>query len=406
MRPIKTLFVTKNSPQPPFAGSTQRTAILIDVLSTFGKVDLLILGQPEMKPFLESKGYSVVDTYQPLDTKISLFSSVIGKRGAQGLRFLAGPDAAYQHDPALLQRLKALVSNRSYDLVVGRYFAPSAKAGLFDLNGTPCVIDVDDADSRVLSSRIMSPATNSLLSHFLKTRLNAVERWERELLPKASMLWLTNPADSNLTATSKSAVISNIPFTIPQRGTLENSKPDSSIVLWVGSFNHRVNLDGVDHFLDKTWPQILARNGAIRFRVVGSHLPEKMRQKWSRYRNVDVVGHADSLEPHYAEAALSIVPLMDGAGTKIKILESLAHLRTCVATAHSATGYEGLLNDGESIRVAKNLDDLVEPVCELVADHGKRHRLENTGRDVVEAHFTREAIRISMADSLRSIIPE
>lgn len=406
MRPIKTLFVTKNSPQPPFAGSTQRTAILIDVLSTFGKVDLLILGQPEMKPFLESKGYSVVDTYQPLDTKTSLFSSIIGKRGAQGLRFLAGPDAAYQHDPALLKRLKALVSNRGYDLVVGRYFAPSAKAGLFALNGTPCVIDVDDADSRVLSSRIMSPATNTLLSQFLKPRLNAVKRWERELLPKASMLWLTNPADGNLTATGKSAVISNIPFTIPQRGTLKNSKPDSSIVLWVGSFNHRVNLDGVDHFLNNTWPNILSRNGSVRFRAVGSHLPEKVRQKWSRYRNVDVVGHADSLEPHYAEAALSIVPLMDGAGTKIKILESLAHLRTCVATAHSATGYEGLLNDGESIRVAKNLDDLVEPVCELVADHGKRHRLENAGRDVVEAHFTREAIRINMADSLRSIIPE
>ena len=49
--------------------------------------------------------------------------------------------------------------------------------------------------------------------------------------------------------------------------------------------------------------------------------------------------------------AAGLIPLLDGAGTKIKVLESLGYLRASVVTRHSLAGFESLLRDGDSLLV-------------------------------------------------------
>jgi glycosyltransferase involved in cell wall biosynthesis len=119
---------------------------------------------------------------------------------------------------------------------------------------------------------------------------------------------------------------------------------------------------------------------------------------------VDVIGFAESLAPHYAQAALSIVPLMDGAGTKIKVLESLGYLRTSVVTRHSVAGFEALLRDGESVRIADTLEGLASPVAALLSRPALRHALEQQGREIVEQHFTPAAVGKAVELSVASLM--
>lgn len=109
-------------------------------------------------------------------------------------------------------------------------------------------------------------------------------------------------------------------------------------------------------------------------------------------------------EGHYQEAAFSIVPLIDGAGTKIKVLESLAYTRTCVVTAHSISGYESVLKDGECVAVGRTLSALVPLAVHLLRDVETRYRMEIFDRQVIERNFTCEAVYRRVKQSVSTLL--
>lgn len=406
----KILFITKNTPYPPMAGSSQRTANLIDALAQVGDVSLFVIGPPASKPFLESAGYRVAATAEPTAQSRSSIGRalrwLLPKSGTNMWRALAGVKVDFTPDPSLNETLAQVLTQEHFDLIVGRYLIPSVQSGILDLEYPPVIIDVDDVDSKSVAAKIRSPASGLLLRGILKFRLAEVQRREKVLLGKATRLWFSNPDDLSIALGMDADVIPNIPYEMPAREELEHSQPDSKTILWVGSFNHRVNLEGVELFLRQAWKNIRRVNPGVCFRIVGSHLPDTVRRKWAAIPGVNVVGFAESLQPHYADAAFSIVPLMDGAGTKIKVLESLAYLRTCVVTTYSIAGFETLLRDRDSVRTVAGLDELAGAISELLSHPQMRHAMEDRGRAVVEKHFTREAVRNGVRQSLQHLLGE
>ena len=404
------LFITRNVPYPTMAGSSQRTANLIDALSQTGDVSLFVIGPLERKPFLESVGYRVAATAESTAQNQSKMGRVLRQlfpNTAENLwRAWAGVKVDFTPDPGLSKTLAQVFEHEHFDLVVGRYLIPTAQSGIFELNHPPLIVDVDDVDSKAVTGKIRSPATGLILRTMLKFRLAEVQRREKDLLGRATKLWFSNPDDLSISLNTNADVIPNIPYEIPSRIELKHSHPDSKTILLVGSFNHRVNLEGVDLFLGQAWENIRRVNPDVRFRIVGSHLPEAFRRKWMAISDVDVIGFAESLRPHYEDAAFSIVPLLDGAGTKIKVLESLAYLRTCLVTSHSIRGFESLLRDRDSVRVASKFNQLPGIISELLSQPQMRHAMEDRGRAVIEKHFTREALRNEVRMSLQDLLVE
>lgn len=403
----KILFVSRNLPYPPVAGSCQRTANLIDALREVGDVSLFVIGPPHCCDVLGKAGYRVAATAEPTSRRRNPVGRLIERlapgRAEQLWRAVAGVGVDFSPDPGLYESLRCLQSAEKFDLIVGRYLIPSAQAGIFEPGLPPAIVDIDDVDSKAVAAKIVSPASSALLRNVLRMRYGEVVCHEKALHARAARLWFSNPDDLSFSP-GNGDLVPNIPFTLPQRGELSHSPADSKTVLWVGSFGHRVNLEGVDLFLRRAWEPILRSCPAARFRIVGSELPATMRLKWENISGVEVVGFAPSLAPHYAEAAITIVPLLDGAGTKIKVLESLGYLRTSVVTRHSVAGFESLLRDGESLRLADTLEGLVEPVVQLLGDPKLRHALESCGRSVVESHFTPAVVKESVRSSIERLI--
>jgi glycosyltransferase involved in cell wall biosynthesis len=368
-----------------------------------GEVSLFVIGPAHRRSILEGAGYRVAATAEPTARRRSrlgrLIERVAPARAESAWRALSGVRLDYTPDPGLHASLKRALAEKPYDLLVGRYLIPSAQAGLMEPGLPPVIIDIDDVDSKAVAAKIQSPASGTLLRAVLRLRLGEVRRYERSLRARASRLWFSNPDDMAL-APGICDLVPNIPFAMRERHTLAPSAADSRTILWVGSFGHRVNLEGVDLFLSRAWEPIRRVCPDARFRIVGSELPEQVRRSWATIPGVDVVGFAESLAPHYAQAAISIVPLLDGAGTKIKVLESLGYMRTCVVTRHSVAGFESLLRDGDSVRIVDSLDELTGPVAELLSQPLLRHGMEERGRAIVERHFTPAAVGDAVRRSL------
>jgi len=403
----KILFVSRNVPYPPVAGSCQRTANLIDALRKVGDVSLFVIGPPHRRELLEKAGYRVAATAEATSRRRNPVGRLIewlapGK--AEPLwRAVAGVGVDFTPDNGLHKALRNLLATENFDLIVGRYLIPSAQAGIFEPGLPPAIVDIDDVDSKAVAAKIASPASSALLRTVLRTRHGDVMRHESALYARAARLWFSNPDDLALSP-ANGDIVPNIPFALPARDGLHHSSADGRTILWVGSFDHRVNLEGVILFLKKAWPAILRTCPDARFRIVGSSLPDKYQQRWQGIPGVEVVGFAPTLAPHYAEAAITIVPLLDGAGTKIKVLESLGYLRTSVVTRHSVAGFESLLRDGESLRLADTLEGLAEPVVQLLGDPGLRHAMESRGRSIVESCFAPAAVGNVVRSSVEQLI--
>jgi polysaccharide biosynthesis protein PslH len=101
---------------------------------------------------------------------------------------------------------------------------------------------------------------------------------------------------------------------------------------------------------------------------------------------VTVTGTVDDVRPHVARAAVYVVPLRVGGGTRLKIFEALAMGKAVVATG---VGAEGLpVVPGEHYVRAENPDEFAGAIVRLVKDPARRRALGEAGRRLVEERFS------------------
>ena len=204
------------------------------------------------------------------------------------------------------------------------------------------------------------------------------------MLPKFSHVWLASELDLQKTIHHSKSVLPNIVY-IPSNKAAINPLAqaiDSKIVLFVGAYAHKVNVEGIERFIQNCWPKISAEVKGATLRVVGSGGWEKLQQKYAHDVTINIVGFVDELEGEYQQAAFTAVPLFEGGGTKIKILESMFYQRTCLISQHAQYGYEKLRHR-ESLLVAANESELIIGCVELLKSPTLREKLAFNGHQQV-----------------------
>lgn len=153
-------------------------------------------------------------------------------------------------------------------------------------------------------------------------------------------------------------------------------------VLFVGSMDWMPNQDGVGWFAREVWPAVRAERPAATFHVVGRNPPAAVRTL-ETVPGVTVVGGVLDVRPHLAEAAVVVVPLLVGGGTRLKIYEAMAMRRAVVSTR---IGAEGLaVEPGRHYLLADDPAVFARQVVTLLDSRALRDRLGGAAD-----HFVRE----------------
>ncbi len=170
------------------------------------------------------------------------------------------------------------------------------------------------------------------------------------------------------------------------------------VVLFIGSLSYLPNFDAAEWMLESVLP-VLARTleRPVQFRIVGKGTPKSM-QAIAEHPAVDWRGYVQSLGPQYAEADLCVVPLRAGGGTRIKLLEALAHARPVVSTS---LGAEGLaISDGSELRIADAADEFASACRELLENPVEARRLATNGRQIVGERYGPAALWTAVSAAL------
>ena len=179
--------------------------------------------------------------------------------------------------------------------------------------------------------------------------------------------------------------------------TLGPSFRDRRGILFVGSFRHPPNIDAVAWLATEIVPFLPASLlGVHPVSIVGDALDDRIRALAQGLRGVRMVGWVPSLTPYYNAARASILPLRSGAGTKRKLIQSLAHGLPVVSTSIGAEGL-ALVNGRDAI-IADDARSFAASVERLVYDERLWKSLSTKGRKrVLEAHGREVARRALQA---------
>ncbi|MDX2031928.1 MAG: glycosyltransferase family 4 protein [Blastocatellia bacterium] len=151
--------------------------------------------------------------------------------------------------------------------------------------------------------------------------------------------------------------------------------PTEPVVIFLGSMDWEANIDGVSYFCRDIWPKILRAVPEARFRVVGRNPPPRIKQlEQNAADRIEVTGRVESVIEPLQQAAVFVVPLRIGGGTRLKIYEAMAMRKAVVSTTIGAEGLD--VNHGKDIVLADDPETFADGVIDLLRDHPKRMRFE------------------------------
>jgi len=158
-------------------------------------------------------------------------------------------------------------------------------------------------------------------------------------------------------------------------------------IIFTGSMEYYPNVHAVLFFAQRCWPLIRAHVPFATWQIVGKNpLPEV--QRLAGLPGVTVTGTVHDVRPYLSSAAVAIVPLQIGSGTRLKILEALAMRKAVVSTS---MGCEGLsVVPGEHLVVADQSEAFAKGVIALLSGPEMRKTYGNAGRALVEAKYSWE----------------
>src|SRR5207244_11861099 len=120
-------------------------------------------------------------------------------------------------------------------------------------------------------------------------------------------------------------------------------------------------------------------------------------------RSVEITGTVAEVRPHVAGAAVFVVPLRVGGGTRMKIFEALAMGKAVVSTR---VGAEGLpLVPGEHYLQADDPAHFARAVVSLLGDPDRRRALGTAGRRLVEERYSWSQVAREFESRFKEVMP-
>jgi glycosyltransferase involved in cell wall biosynthesis len=161
------------------------------------------------------------------------------------------------------------------------------------------------------------------------------------------------------------------------------------------------NQDGADFLVFNILPRLRQLVPPVRVVLAGRNPPEWLRQRYAEFPDVSFTGTVAELRPIIARAAVCVVPLRIGSGTRLKILEAAAMAKPVVSTTLGAEGLD--LRHGHEILLEDNPRAFAEAVALLLTDPARATALGAAARTAIEENYSIPALRRQLQQMLTGV---
>jgi glycosyltransferase involved in cell wall biosynthesis len=175
-------------------------------------------------------------------------------------------------------------------------------------------------------------------------------------------------------------------------------RPDS--LVYNGALTYAANYDAVQYFLERIFPQVKREVPQATLTVTGttegvavSGLPKEDA--------VVFTGYVDDIRTVVGRSTVCVVPLRQGAGTRLKILEAMALCTPVISTSKGAEGLEVV--DGQHLLVADTPGDFAAQTVRLLQDAPLRRRLAQQALQLVHDRYAWPDIQHNLGQLVQAL---
>jgi polysaccharide biosynthesis protein PslH len=179
--------------------------------------------------------------------------------------------------------------------------------------------------------------------------------------------------------------------------------PDRHDLVFTGSMDWLPNEDAILFFIEAVLPRVRAAVPGVTLTVVGRNPSPRITALGRQDGTVRITGSVADVRPFIERAALFIVPLRIGGGTRLKIFEAMAMEKAVVSTS---IGAEGLpVRDGEDIVLADTPETFAASVVRLLSDERRAAQVGQNAAAAVRAEFGWDRVAEKFAASCSRLLP-
>jgi glycosyltransferase involved in cell wall biosynthesis len=387
-------YVTAWYPNPADNGAKLRTLGWIQALSTEHTVDLVV---------------AVSDTPLHLDPgplarlcrSIVTFSipAVQPARTCSRLALLRPMPRSYTetYEPEITRRLEEQIQAHACDAILCSEL--TALYGWKVADRIPVIVDELDP------SRYVEAMEQPGLSHRIRT---AVTWWKYRcfvagLLARSAGATTASERDAQmlrrLAAHPDRVVIIPNGIAVPERLNISVREPRR--LVFNGAPTYTPNLDAVTYFAKDILPHVRARVPDAWLAVTGSTAGAAVNDLTDT-PGVTFTGWLEDIQNYVAESRVCVVPLRQGGGTRLKILQAMALGTPVVATRKGAEGLR--VANGEDILIADTAEEFADATVRLICDDDLHARIAGRARESVSAHYDEKRIGEDVRSALVRIM--
>jgi len=306
--------------------------------------------------------------------------------------------AVYSFQPELAECLRtSAVGSGPADIVHIEHLR-GAKYGLEFLNGrtpqlpgkSPALVwDAVDNISHLFSqaSNHSSSLASRLLTRFELPRTRRFENWlfhqfDQVLVtsPSDREAFLATQSDSLEAPREKIHVLPNgVDLDYFHLDAVHEREPRTLVIS--GKMSYHANVSMVLQFVSKTLPLIWEKRPGVRLVVVGKDPPPALR-RLAQDPRITVTGTVADIRPYLWNSAVSIAPLVYGAGIQNKVLEAMACGIPVITTPQAASALQAI--PGDDLLVAGDYPSLAHHVLTLLEAPDRQRQFGLAGRRYVE----------------------
>lgn len=406
---MRILFLTPQLPYPLHQGTAIRNFGLIQGLSQRHQVSLLSFLEPNQS--LETAD-PLLNLCQQVETVAAPPARSLPRRALTTLTH-SQPDMGLRLvSPVFTRRLAEWLEQASFDIVHVEGIEMSPYLDVVRKHATeklPLLV-FDDHNCEYLlqkryaqiDARIPLRWPGALYSFIQWQKLR---RYEAQVCGKAHCVLAVSPND----ARDLQALVPGLDVTVIPNG-IDTSLYDGSAplpqslfpqplsVVYVGKMDFRPNVDAVEWFSEAIWPRIRQEIPKAHFYAVGQR-PHARLARLKEDPSVTLTGWVTdkAMHDYIARAAVYVIPLRMGSGTRLKLLEAMAMNKAIVATRLGAEGFVGSdhqLTSGKELVIVDDNDPVAfaRAVTALMQKPSRRAELGAAARTFVQTHYDWQTI--------------
>ena len=378
---MKLLWVKAGGLLPPDMGGKIRSYNILKQLSRRHEITLFTFypEHPNDQHLLPNSTFNIVPVPLPLPPRRSLAEYLSFAR-----MMAAGRPATIDKflSPEVRRRYAGLLASTTFDVVICDFLVPGSLMHWH--TPPPTILFTHNVEAQVWE-RHYKVTTNPIMKAACWLEARALAVAERRYVELADHVLTVSENDRafflQYVAPDRVSVIATGVDTEYFQPSPIPEEPDT--LVFTGTMDWMPNEDGVAYFTDKIFPLIRHEIPATKFWVVGRRPPRRIQALASDH--VTVTGAVDDIRPYLGKAAICVVPLRSGSGTRIKIFEAMAMGKAVVSTTMGAEGLP--VQHGENIILADDPADFSSQVVQLLRDPQRRAQLGQAARQLVDQHY-------------------